>query len=117
VLLKVSRCSLLFLTALATPGLGGCAKPSAIDANPVVAGRRVYIANCASCHNFDPSLDGPLGPAIAGASRKLLEARILHQAYPPGYQPKRATHLMRAMPWVAPKVHALAAYLAAAQKH
>ncbi|MGH7840556.1 MAG: c-type cytochrome [Candidatus Binataceae bacterium] len=96
--------------------LGGCAKRRASDVNPVAAGRQTYIANCASCHNPDPALEGPLGPPVIGASRELLEARILRQAYPPGYEPKRPTHLMRAMPWLAPRIGDLAAFLAAAQK-
>jgi mono/diheme cytochrome c family protein len=70
-----------------------------------------YMVNCASCHAADPRRDGPLGPAIAGSSRALIEARVQHQSYPPGYHPKRSTHLMRAMPWVAPQIDDLTAYL------
>jgi mono/diheme cytochrome c family protein len=81
-----------------------------------VEGRRVFIANCASCHNVNPKLDGSLGPAIAGSSRVLIEARVLHQAYPPGYRPKRGTHLMRPLPWLAPKIDDLTAFLAAASQ-
>jgi mono/diheme cytochrome c family protein len=94
--------------------LGACSRPTSRSLDPVTAGRLAYIANCASCHNLDPNLDGPLGPAIAGSPRALIEARILHQAYPPGSHPKRSTHLMRAMPWMTPDLDNLTAFLAAA---
>ncbi len=58
----------------------GCAKspqPSS-PSDRVAQGRRVYLINCASCHNPDPNLDGSVGPPIAGASRALIEARVLH---------------------------------------
>jgi len=41
----------------------------------------------------------------------LLEARILRASYPPGYKPKRSTHVMPAQPAVEPEIPALAAYL------
>jgi mono/diheme cytochrome c family protein len=97
--------------------LGACSRPTSRSLDPVTAGRLSYIANCASCHNLDPNLDGPLGPAIAGSSRALIEARVLHQAYPPGYHPKRSTHLMRAMPWTTPDLDNLTAFLAAAKNN
>jgi len=58
-----------------------------------------------------------VGPDVAGSSRELLEARVLHLSYPPGYKPKRATHVMTAMPQLAPKIDDLAAYLAEAGKN
>jgi mono/diheme cytochrome c family protein len=75
-------------------------------------GRRVYMTVCISCHNPDPSKDGPIGPAIQGASRELLEARVLYQTYPPGYTPKRKTALMPKQPQLAKNIPDLAAYLA-----
>ena len=33
--------------------------------------------------------DGSVGPAVAGASRELIEAKVLRGEYPPGYTPKR----------------------------
>jgi mono/diheme cytochrome c family protein len=94
--------------------LGACSSPTSRSLDPATDGRVAYIANCASCHNLDPNLDGPLGPAIAGSPRALIEARVLHQSYPPGYHPKRSSHLMRAMPWMAPDLDNLTAFLAAA---
>ena len=74
------------------------------------------MANCASCHNTNPNHDGSSGPAIAGSPRELVEARVLHQSYPPGYKPKRTTHLMRKLPWLAPRIDDLTAFLAAAKR-
>ena len=84
--------------------------------SPVERGRIIYIANCLVCHNADPNLPGSQGPPIAGSSRALVEARVLHLAYPPGYKPQRNTHAMRAIPTLAPEIDNLVAFLAAAQK-
>ena len=75
-------------------------------------GRAVYIANCSACHAADPSQVGSLGPPVAGSSRELLEARVLHNTYPEGYTPKRDTRAMVALPFLANDIGALAAYLA-----
>ena len=83
---------------------------------PVQRGRVIYISNCVVCHNADPNLPGSQGPPIAGSSRELVEARVLHLAYPPGYTPKRKTHAMRAIPTLAPEIGNIVAYLQAAQK-
>jgi mono/diheme cytochrome c family protein len=74
-------------------------------------GRSVYMGNCTACHGMDPAQPGGLGPAIAGASRELIEARVLHAAYPEGYMPKRDTKLMVALPHLKDDIDALAAYL------
>jgi len=74
-------------------------------------GRRVYVANCMACHHPNPALDGTLGPALAGSSRALIEARLLRAEYPPGYTPKRPTQQMVALPHLAPHIDALVAYL------
>jgi mono/diheme cytochrome c family protein len=75
-------------------------------------GKVAYDGVCIACHNPNPALDGSLGPANAGASRELLEARVLRAEYPPGYQPKRDSKAMPAMPHLADKIDDLAAYLA-----
>jgi mono/diheme cytochrome c family protein len=75
------------------------------------AGRSVYNANCIACHSLDPTKDGALGPAVAGSSLVLLEARVLRAEYPESYEPKRATRVMVALPHLQPRLPELAAYL------
>jgi mono/diheme cytochrome c family protein len=96
------------VAAAATLVLGACA-PS--DETPAERGRRVYLANCTACHNLDPSVEGVMGPRVLGASRDLLEARVLRAGYPAGYTPARETTLMQPLPYLAPEIDALAAYL------
>jgi mono/diheme cytochrome c family protein len=74
-------------------------------------GRAVFVANCVACHNNDPSKDGPIGPAIKGSSKELLESRVLSTSYPPGYKPKRPTHVMPQFPFLKDEIRYLAAYL------
>jgi len=83
----------------------------AARAPDAVRGKRVYMSTCTQCHNSDPSRDGPVGPAIKGASEALIEARILHRAYPPGYTPKRKTTTMTAFPYLKSAIPDLAAFL------
>jgi len=73
------------------------------------------MAHCVVCHNPDPTKTGGAGPEIAGASRELLEARVVDGTYPPGYTPKRTTKAMTPLPFLAPRIDDLAAFLAAAQ--
>jgi len=77
----------------------------------IEAGRSVYNANCIACHGVDPTRDGALGPAVAGSSLELLEARVLRAEYPPGYEPKRPSRVMVALPHLESKLPELAAYL------
>jgi mono/diheme cytochrome c family protein len=74
-------------------------------------GRQVYVAQCTSCHSSDPAQNGPLGPAVKGSTRELLEARLLRGTYPPGYTPKRPSAVMQPMPHLAGGLDDLAAYL------
>ena len=74
-------------------------------------GRAVFVANCVACHNNDPSKDGPIGPAIKGSSKELVESRVLSTSYPPGYKPKRPTHVMPQFPFLKDEIPYLAAYL------
>ena len=60
---------------------------------------------------MNPVQPGPVGPAVQGASRALLEAKIVHGTYPPGYAPKRPTRVMAPMPHVAADLDALAEFL------
>jgi mono/diheme cytochrome c family protein len=101
------------LAASATASLAAaCARPTSQTA--AERGRRVYLANCITCHNPDPTKPGSAGPEIAAASRELIEARVVHAAYPPGYPPKRPTHQMVALPYLAERIDDLAAFLATA---
>jgi len=84
--------------------------------DPVEKGRMVYITNCVVCHNPNPNLPGSQGPAIAGSSQVLLEARLLHLTYPPGYTPKWKTHAMRAFPQLKNQIGDLYAFLVAAKQ-
>jgi len=81
---------------------------------PARRGRQIYMSNCVVCHNADPNLPGSQGPPIAGSSRALVEARVLHLSYPPGYTPKRTTHAMRAFPQLAGHLDEITAFLAEA---
>jgi mono/diheme cytochrome c family protein len=74
-------------------------------------GRQVYLAQCTACHHTDPAQPGAIGPAVKGASRELLEAKVVQGTYPPSYAPKRPTKVMVPMPQVAPELAALADYL------
>jgi mono/diheme cytochrome c family protein len=74
-------------------------------------GRQVWLGQCVACHNPDPTKDGPLGPAVKGSSRELVDARVVRGEYPAGYTPKRPTKVMPPRPDLAPSVPDLAAYL------
>jgi len=78
---------------------------------PAARGRQVYLANCVTCHNPDPAKPGSVAPPVKGASRELLEARVLRGEYPPGYTPKRDTAIMQPVPQLARTIPDLAAYL------
>ena len=98
----------LALLALAV-AVGGCSDGGL---SPVAErGRQTYLASCVACHNTDPAQPGPVGPALKGSPRELLEAKVLNGAYPPGYTPKRPTKVMVPIPAVAPEIAALAEYL------
>ncbi len=74
-------------------------------------GRRLYLVNCIACHNRDPAKKGATGPAIKGSSEALLQARVLHKSYPPGYVPKRKSNAMTALPHLRKSSPDLAAFL------
>jgi mono/diheme cytochrome c family protein len=93
-------------------GLAACSGREP-PASPAARGEEIYKNVCATCHGPDPSRDGTVGPAIAGASRELLEAKILRGEYPPGYRPRREGAVMPKLPHLADYVGDLAAYLQA----
>ena len=74
-------------------------------------GKHYYQNVCVACHNGDPRIDGTLGPAIAGASRALVEAKVMRGEYPAGYAPKRATAAMPRFEYLKDEIGSLAAYL------
>jgi mono/diheme cytochrome c family protein len=89
--------------------------PAGADA-AVARGRAVYLSICTACHNADPNLDGAIGPANAGASRELVEAKVLRGEYPPGYTPKRPSQAMPPLPHLAASIDDLTAFLAASKR-
>ncbi len=95
-----------------------CSDSATVDRDPAVErGRQVYLGLCTACHHADPGKDGAAGgPAIAGASRELLEARLLRGEYPAGYTPKRPSQLMPRFPQLAGEIDALHAFLNADPK-
>lgn len=101
---------LLGVTTLLLAGCGDEPRAPTGAGNPD-RGRQVYLAQCIACHNPDPSRTGPLGPPVKGASRALLEARVVRGTYPPGYTPKRPSAVMQPMPHLASAIPDLAAYL------
>jgi mono/diheme cytochrome c family protein len=104
-----STCAAAALSVLMVALAAGCSQDGG---DPLVTrGRQVYLGQCTQCHNLDPALDGPVGPAIKGASGALLEAKVLRGEYPAGSTPKRATKVMPPQPTLAPDLPALAAYL------
>ena len=90
-----------------------CAGESEESSDPAVArGEKIYRNICVVCHNADPNLPGSVGPANAGASRELLEAKILRGEYPAGYTPKRSTTQMPRFEFLEPNIDDIAAFLA-----
>jgi mono/diheme cytochrome c family protein len=94
--------------------LAGCSKESKDSSGKdadAERGRAAYLANCVACHNNDPSKDGPIGPALKGSSKELIESRVLSTSYPPNYKPKRPTKVMPQFPFLKDEIPYLAAYL------
>ena len=101
--------TLHFAVVFAAALLGGCGDSGGDGlAN---RGRQVYLAQCIQCHNANPAIPGPVGPTVKGASRELLDAKVVRGEYPPGYRPQRPTKVMPPQPALAPDIPALAAYL------
>jgi mono/diheme cytochrome c family protein len=104
--------SFLLAIALLVGACGEAASPSKRDGGgDANRGKQVYLAQCTACHASDPAKEGPLGPAVKGSSRELLEARILRGSYPPGYAPKRSTTLMPPQPTLESDIPDLATFL------
>lgn len=99
------------LGVLLAVGCFGCSDRGGPLSPSAERGRQVYRARCASCHASDPANAGAVGPPLKGAPRDLLEAKVLRGTYPPGYAPKRRTHIMPAMPALAPEIPGLTDFL------
>jgi mono/diheme cytochrome c family protein len=84
---------------------------AAIAAGSAAEGEFVYMINCITCHNEDPSKKGSIGPEIKGSSKALVSARVLYGKYPKGYKPKRATKIMKPKPYLKGDIDDLAAFL------
>lgn len=102
----------LALGVLVGLALAGCG-PGPVLNEAAARGQTVYLAQCTACHATNPAQASPVGPPVKGASRELLEARLLRGGYPPGYTPKRGSALMPPMPQLASSISDLAAFLAA----
>jgi mono/diheme cytochrome c family protein len=102
---------LIAITAMACTG-----EPEESRDPAVVRGEKIYRNICLVCHNADPNQPGSAGPAIAGASRELLEARLLRGEYPAGYTPQRSTQQMPRFEFLEPNIDDIAAYLASRRK-
>ena len=104
---------LVLAFSLVLQGCGEDSKPSGTAADGDASrGRAVYLLQCAAaCHATDPAKNGPLGPAIKGSSRALLEAKVLRGSYPPGYAPKRTTVVMPRQAQLGPAIPDLDAFL------
>jgi mono/diheme cytochrome c family protein len=104
-----------FAGLLAPLVLAGCSRSEDVSTDPAVArGHEVYKSVCLACHAPNPVDAGSLGPPIAGSSRALIEARVIHADYPNGYTPKRSGKTMPAFPNLAGSIDDLTAYLAQA---
>jgi len=90
--------SAAFLAACVLQVWTACNKKEAGGDSDVAMGRAMFMSHCIACHNVDPSRDGSLGPAIKGSSLELVQARVMRGEYPPGYTPKRTSHIMVKLP-------------------
>lgn len=95
-------------------GAGAAAGGGEEDAQAtlIARGRHYYQNVCIACHNGDPTRDGTLGPALAGVSLDVIEAKVLRGEYPEGYTPRRNTSSMPAFAYLEPELPGIAAYLA-----
>jgi len=88
-----------------------CTKKPSTPLPPAEEGKRLYSVHCTACHSPDPKVDGGLGPAVFGSSMDLLERKLVHGDYPPGYKAKRTTQVMVRLPFLKDQIPNLHAYL------
>ena len=87
---------------------------SQVDAERTAArqrGRQIYQNVCIACHASDPAQPGSLGPQLVGASRELIEAKVLRGEYPPGYTPLRPSQAMPRYEYLKDRLGDVAIYL------
>jgi mono/diheme cytochrome c family protein len=89
----------------------GCSSGETAKTDAAQRGRQIYENVCIACHHGDPRQPGSLGPELAGASRGLLEAKVLRGEYPPGYTPKRPSQAMPRFEYLKDRIADLSAYL------
>jgi mono/diheme cytochrome c family protein len=82
----------------------------------VARGEKIYRNICVVCHNADPNQAGVQGPAIAHATRELLEFKVLRGEYPPGHTPERDTKQMPVFDYLGPNLDDIEAFLASRRK-
>ena len=104
--------SLAAAAAIAVFAFAGCGETEPIGSEAAARGRAVYMNVCIACHNGNPNQDGALGPAIAGSSLELIQAKVLRAEYPEGYEPKRAGIVMPKFEYLEEKLPDVAAFLA-----
>ena len=102
--------ALAAILATAT-ALTACSEQPSTGGPSAERGRQAYVANCTACHNPDPARPGSMGPPVRGASRELLEAKVVRGTYSPGYVPQRPTSIMPPQPALAPEIPNLAEFL------
>jgi mono/diheme cytochrome c family protein len=109
--MRTRTCFAVAAAALLTAA-GACSGERAELDAAAARGRKTWENVCIACHAPDPNLDGTLGPAVAGASLELLQAKVLRGEYPPGYAPRRPGAVMPKYPYVEERLADVAAYLA-----
>lgn len=109
---RARRTTFSLAAALLAAACGGDEGGSSGESESVARGRAVYQNVCIACHHGDPAKKGSLGPAVAGSSLELLEAKVLRGEYPPGYEPRMPGAAMPKYEYVAEQIPDLAAYLA-----
>jgi len=111
--------SLLAFAALAcgdsSDGASGNGAELDAEAALIARGKHYYDNVCIACHNGNPTVDGTLGPALAGASLDVIQAKVMRGEYPEGYTPKRDTGTMPRFQYLEPELEGIAAYLASVE--
>ena len=91
--------------------LAGCPGGDTPEDPAVARGRQAWMGTCIACHNMNPAVDGAVGPAVKGATKALVEAKVLRGEYPAGYTPKRTTKAMPPQPALAGSIDDIVAFL------